>query len=155
MERLADASKSFNMTIWFGHHPFSVTTTPYVRKILRWVTRQHITHLHSFTCSVTHSSVWLIHSITHRLLKINNTLNPDQLHIHSYVYFRTGGVYLCGHLHTLAGVVPKMHAVHVDGHLELELGDWLDTRKWEKRGRGVGKFLAQWERLPIFSSSLS
>ncbi|XP_020604380.1 transmembrane protein 62-like [Orbicella faveolata] len=75
MERLADASKSFNMTIWFGHHPFSVTTTPYVRKILR-----------------------------------------------------TGAVYLCGHLHTLAEVVPKMHAVHVDGHLELELGDWLDTR---------------------------
>ncbi|XP_078351578.1 transmembrane protein 62-like [Oculina patagonica] len=77
MERLADASKSFNMTIWFGHHPFSVTTTPYVRKILR-----------------------------------------------------TGGVYLCGHLHTLAEVVPKMHAVHVDGHLELELGDWLDTRNY-------------------------
>lgn len=46
-----------------------------------------------------------------------------------YVNFRTGGVYLCGHLHTLAGVVPKMHAVHADGHLELELGDWLDTRK--------------------------
>lgn len=77
MERLADASKSLNMTIWFGHHPFSVTTTPYVRKILR-----------------------------------------------------TGAVYLCGHLHTLAGVIPKMHAVHVDGHLELELGDWLDTRNY-------------------------
>ena len=46
MDRLADASKSFNMTIWFGHHPFSVTTTPYVRKILRWVTRQHIIHLY-------------------------------------------------------------------------------------------------------------
>lgn len=60
---------------------------------------------------------------------IFENLNPDQLHIHSYVYFRTGGVYLCGHLHTLAGVIPKMHAVHVDGHLELELGDWLDTRK--------------------------
>lgn len=37
---------------------------------------------------------------------------------------------MCGHLHTLAEVVPKMHAVHVDGHLELELGDWLDTRKY-------------------------
>ena len=36
MEKLADTSKSFNMTIWFGHHPFSVTTTPSVRKILRW-----------------------------------------------------------------------------------------------------------------------
>ena len=47
----------------------------------------------------------------------------------SIVNFRAGGVYLCGHLHTLAEVVPKMHAVHVDGHLELELGDWLDTRK--------------------------
>ena len=41
-----------------------------------------------------------------------------------------GAVYLCGHLHTLAEVVPKMHAVHADGHLELELGDWLDTRKY-------------------------
>ena len=35
MEKLADTSNSFNMTIWFGHHPFSVTTTPSVRKILR------------------------------------------------------------------------------------------------------------------------
>jgi len=77
MEKLADASRSFNMTIWFGHHPFSVTTTPSVRRILR-----------------------------------------------------SGAVYLCGHLHTLAEVVPKMHAVHVDGHLELELGDWLDTRNY-------------------------
>lgn len=77
MEKLADASRSFNMTIWFGHHPFSVTTTPSVRRILR-----------------------------------------------------SGAVYLCGHLHTLAEIVPKMHAVHVDGHLELELGDWLDTRNY-------------------------
>lgn len=77
MEKLANASKSFNMTIWFGHHPFSVTTTPSVRNILR-----------------------------------------------------AGAVYLCGHLHTLAEVVPKMHAVHADGHLELELGDWLDTRNY-------------------------
>ena len=40
MENLADASKSYNMTIWFGHHPFSVTTTPSVRKILRQVKDQ-------------------------------------------------------------------------------------------------------------------
>ncbi|PFX23311.1 Transmembrane protein 62 [Stylophora pistillata] len=79
MERLAAASKSFNMTVWFGHHPFSVTTTPSVRRILR-----------------------------------------------------TGGVYLCGHLHTLLETFPKMHAFHTDGHIELELGDWLDTRKLEK-----------------------
>lgn len=51
------------------------------------------------------------------------------MYVHHYAYLRTGAVYLCGHLHTLAGIIPKMHAVHVDGHLELELGDWLDTRK--------------------------
>lgn len=57
--------------------------------------------------------------------------DPDQpyMYVHHYAYLRTGAVYLCGHLHTLAGIIPKMHAVHVDGHLELELGDWLDTRK--------------------------
>ena len=46
------------------------------------------------------------------------------------IILRSGAVYLCGHLHTLAEVVPRMYAVHTDGHLELELGDWLDTRKY-------------------------
>ena len=37
MEKLADESKAHNMTIWFGHHPFSALTTPSIRKILRYV----------------------------------------------------------------------------------------------------------------------
>ena len=44
--------------------------------------------------------------------------------------FRYGDVYLCGHLHTLGNAVPQMHAVHRDGHLELELGDWKDNRRY-------------------------
>ncbi|KAL4239047.1 Transmembrane protein 62 [Mactra antiquata] len=36
--------------------------------------------------------------------------------------------YLCGHLHTLAGIVPQMFARHKTGMLELELGDWKDER---------------------------
>ncbi|XP_060555631.1 transmembrane protein 62-like isoform X2 [Ruditapes philippinarum] len=36
--------------------------------------------------------------------------------------------YLCGHLHTLARIVPNMYARHKTGMLELELGDWRDER---------------------------
>jgi len=68
-----------------------------------------------------------LEAIAKQFLRVWILINPNYIIIH--VYFRTGAVYLCGHLHTLAEVVPKMHAVHVDGHLELELGDWLDTRK--------------------------
>ncbi|XP_050520964.1 transmembrane protein 62-like isoform X2 [Daktulosphaira vitifoliae] len=37
-------------------------------------------------------------------------------------------VYLCGHLHTLAGLVPEMYTIHKEGFAELELGDWKDGR---------------------------
>ena len=36
--------------------------------------------------------------------------------------------YLCGHLHTLAGIVPEMFARQKEGFFELELGDWKDNR---------------------------
>ena len=44
-------------------------------------------------------------------------------------YCRNVTVYLCGHLHTLAGLVPNMYARHKTGMMELELGDWKDNRK--------------------------
>jgi hypothetical protein len=36
--------------------------------------------------------------------------------------------YLCGHLHTLNGLVPHMYSSQPEGFLELELGDWKDNR---------------------------
>lgn len=39
-----------------------------------------------------------------------------------------GMIYLCGHLHRLGGIVPKMYALQKEGFLELELGDWKDNR---------------------------
>ncbi|KAM3851808.1 transmembrane protein 62-like [Vipera latastei] len=39
-------------------------------------------------------------------------------------------VYLCGHFHTLGGLMPVLHTRHPDGTLELELGDWKDNRKY-------------------------
>lgn len=41
-----------------------------------------------------------------------------------------GLVYLCGHLHTLGGIVPSMYTLQREGFLELELGDWKDNRMY-------------------------
>ncbi|CAG9823206.1 unnamed protein product [Phaedon cochleariae] len=41
---------------------------------------------------------------------------------------KKGLVYVCGHLHRLGGLVPKMYTLQKAGFLELELGDWKDNR---------------------------
>uniref|UniRef100_A0A663MP28 Transmembrane protein 62 n=1 Tax=Athene cunicularia TaxID=194338 RepID=A0A663MP28_ATHCN len=38
--------------------------------------------------------------------------------------------YLCGHLHTLGGLMPALHSQHRGGTLELELGDWMNNRRY-------------------------
>uniref|UniRef100_A0A8B9P0P8 Transmembrane protein 62 n=1 Tax=Apteryx owenii TaxID=8824 RepID=A0A8B9P0P8_APTOW len=38
--------------------------------------------------------------------------------------------YLCGHFHTLGGLMPALHSQHRHGTLELELGDWMDNRRY-------------------------
>uniref|UniRef100_A0AAV2JI22 Transmembrane protein 62 n=1 Tax=Knipowitschia caucasica TaxID=637954 RepID=A0AAV2JI22_KNICA len=43
---------------------------------------------------------------------------------------RSALAYLCGHLHTLGGLVPVLHSRHPQGTLELELGDWMDNRRF-------------------------
>ena len=46
-----------------------------------------------------------------------------------FFFYRNATAYLCGHLHTLAGIIPNMYARHKSGLLELELGDWKDERR--------------------------
>ncbi|KAA8581951.1 hypothetical protein FQN60_008691 [Etheostoma spectabile] len=43
---------------------------------------------------------------------------------------RSAVAYLCGHLHTLGGLMPVLHSRHPQGTLELELGDWMDNRSF-------------------------
>ncbi|XP_061467250.1 transmembrane protein 62 isoform X2 [Rhineura floridana] len=43
---------------------------------------------------------------------------------------RSATAYLCGHFHTLGGLMPVLHTRHHHGTLELELGDWKDSRKY-------------------------
>ncbi|XP_047595145.1 transmembrane protein 62 isoform X1 [Lutra lutra] len=38
--------------------------------------------------------------------------------------------YLCGHLHTLGGLMPVLHTRHLQGTLELEVGDWKENRRY-------------------------
>ncbi|RWS29515.1 hypothetical protein B4U80_11084, partial [Leptotrombidium deliense] len=40
------------------------------------------------------------------------------------------GPYFCGHYHTLVGLINQMYANHVGGALELEVGDWKDSRTY-------------------------
>ena len=42
--------------------------------------------------------------------------------------YRDAAYYLCGHLHTLAGLLTRMYSRHNTGTIELELGDWRDNR---------------------------
>uniref|UniRef100_A0A672PWM7 Transmembrane protein 62 n=1 Tax=Sinocyclocheilus grahami TaxID=75366 RepID=A0A672PWM7_SINGR len=42
----------------------------------------------------------------------------------------TAVAYLCGHLHTLGDFMPVLHSRHQGGTLELELGDWMDNRRY-------------------------
>lgn len=38
--------------------------------------------------------------------------------------------YMCGHLHTLAGLIPNMYTLQNDTFLELEVADWKACRKY-------------------------
>uniref|UniRef100_A0A7G3B2B5 Uncharacterized protein n=1 Tax=Lutzomyia longipalpis TaxID=7200 RepID=A0A7G3B2B5_LUTLO len=49
-------------------------------------------------------------------------------------------VYLCGHLHTMGGMVKHMYTVQKAGFLELELGDWKDNRLFRLAAIDHGMF---------------
>lgn len=44
--------------------------------------------------------------------------------------YDTSLAYMCGHLHTLAGLVPRMYVLQANSFLELEVADWKDCRKY-------------------------
>lgn len=75
-----------------------------------------------------------IHVMGH--FEINGTLSvfSSSRRDHSFLMSallvcRSAVAYLCGHLHTLGGLMPVLHSRHPQGTLELELGDWMDNRR--------------------------
>lgn len=58
---------------------------------------------------------------------LSTTTNP---HLLRKLLSLSGVAYLCGHLHTLLDIFPQIHAVHSEGMMELEVGDWKESRKF-------------------------
>lgn len=73
----------------------------------------------------SHYTVWFGHYPTSCVV----TMNAGKWNLRQAIGKNTDGmVYLCGHLHTLAGMVPHMYSLQKTGFLELELADWKTTR---------------------------
>ncbi|XP_065796551.1 transmembrane protein 62 isoform X2 [Muntiacus reevesi] len=71
-------------------------------------------------------SRWSNHSIWFGHYTTSTVLSPSP-GLRSIMSSATA--YLCGHLHTLGGLMPVLHTRHFQGTLELELGDWKDNRR--------------------------
>lgn len=54
--------------------------------------------------------------------------------------YNTSLAYLCGHLHSLAGLVPHMYALQEDSFLELEVADWKNCRRYRVAAVDHGLF---------------
>lgn len=81
---------------------------------------QHLKTLAAVTKS-SNQTIWLGHY-------------PTSLIVHDPPVLRqvmsNSIAYLCGHLHTMFGYVPRMYSRHKTGQLELELGDWKENRRF-------------------------
>lgn len=73
----------------------------------------------------TNYTIWFGHYPTSCIMTLNDERKSFQRII---AEDDTGLVYMCGHLHTLAGMVPRMYVLQHNSFLELELGDWKSTR---------------------------
>lgn len=129
MEELLSFSKKSsqsNHSIWFGHFTTStiLSPSPGIRTVMRW---GRPLDLNWFFSVVSHC--WT-HLLFWRGFLINLACSLS-LFIYSVYFslFSSATAYLCGHLHTLGGLMPVLHTRHFTGTLELEVGDWKDNRR--------------------------
>lgn len=72
--------------------------------------------------------IWFGHYPTSCILSLQNKDGSKMSIRHTIGKSSASQVYLCGHLHTMGGLVKQMHTKHKRGYLELELSDWKDNR---------------------------
>lgn len=83
--------------------------------------------------------VWFGHYPTSCILSLEN--DASKLNIRHLIGSSQGShVYVCGHLHSMGGLVPKMYTKQKKGYLELELGDWKDNRMYRLAAIDHGHF---------------
>uniref|UniRef100_H3AJH6 Transmembrane protein 62 n=1 Tax=Latimeria chalumnae TaxID=7897 RepID=H3AJH6_LATCH len=94
--------------------PFTLVSFPTATK-MNTLSRLAKESLHS------NKSIWFGHYTTSTIL----SPSPGIRQVMS-----SAVAYLCGHLHTLGGLMPVLHSRHSQGTLELELGDWMSNRRY-------------------------
>lgn len=82
--------------------------------------QEDLISLRSFSNKVVNHTVWFTHYPS-------ATISTDHHELRALM--STSIAHVCGHLHTLGGLMPKMYGRHPSGHLELELGDFRDSKR--------------------------
>ncbi|XP_054263073.1 transmembrane protein 62-like [Macrosteles quadrilineatus] len=97
--------------------------------------REHVSGLMAEAASLNSShSVWFGHYPTSCILSADKSARE-------LIASETGSMaYLCGHLHTLGGLMPAMYTRQQAGFLELELGDWKNSRVYRLAAIDHGTF---------------
>lgn len=83
--------------------------------------------------------VWFGHYPTSCILSLEN--EAQKLNLRQLIgSTHRSQVYVCGHLHSMGGMVPRMYTKQKKGYLELELGDWKDNRMFRLAAIDHGHF---------------
>ncbi|XP_023936290.1 transmembrane protein 62 [Bicyclus anynana] len=88
--------------------------------------------------------VWFGHYPTSCILSIEH--DSEKVNLRQLMGNAKGSqAYVCGHLHSMGGMVPRMYTKHKKGYLELELGDWKDNRMYRLAAidHGIFSFVDQ------------
>lgn len=88
--------------------------------------------------------VWFGHYPTSCILSLEQ--DSERLNVRQLMGSAKGSqAYVCGHLHSMGGIVPRMYTIHKKGYLELELGDWKDNRRYRLAAidHGIFSFIDQ------------
>ncbi|CAH0714521.1 unnamed protein product, partial [Brenthis ino] len=83
--------------------------------------------------------IWFGHYPTSCILALAN--DSRKLDLRELIgSFGGSQVYVCGHLHSMGGLIKRMYTKHKKGYLELELGDWKDNRMYRLAAIDHGLF---------------
>ncbi|XP_014363617.2 transmembrane protein 62 isoform X1 [Papilio machaon] len=106
--------------------------------------QQHLQKLKLEAESKADHVVWFGHYPTSCILSLER--DSQRLNLRQLISNAKGSqVYVCGHLHSMGGLVPQMYTIQRKGFLELELGDWKDNRMYRLAAidHGIFSFVDQ------------
>ncbi|XP_055306031.1 transmembrane protein 62-like isoform X1 [Sitodiplosis mosellana] len=82
-------------------------------------------------------TIWFGHYPTMNIAKMNKDHRSLRRIIRDY---DNSLAYMCGHFHTISGLIPRMYALQDESFLELEVGDWKWCRKFRVAAIDHGLF---------------